>query len=116
MVIHRMHSKIHELRQRPKDEREAIASLLAVVVVVVLLVGWVIFFVRGVVNYTPHLPQGTDAIRSNTVVVPSGSNEGSTTPISKVIVGAGASSTMPMSDDSADATVKALMQIANGQQ
>lgn len=116
MVMHHVHSKIHELRQRPREDREAIASLIAVGVVVILLVGWVIFFARGVVSAVPHMPQESSSANQNPVVVQTDpSTQDAPTPVSKMLVGAAASTTPPMNDDSAQATVKALMQIANGQ-
>ena len=118
MVMHHVHSKIHELRQRPREDREVIASLIAVGVVVILLIGWVIFFARGVARSLPHTPEGSGAIKSDSVVTPSDSSsqndQGVPTPVSKILVG-GAASTTPMNDAAAQDTVKALMQIANGQ-
>ena len=123
MVMHHVHSKIHELRQRPTEDREAIASFIAVGVVVVLLAGWVIFFARGVANSLPHAPQGsavTNPENPDTAAVPVTPSapivvQSSTTPVSQMLVGTAASTTpAPMNDDSAQATVKALMQIANG--
>ncbi len=41
-------SAIEKLRQKPKDERTAVASSVAVFVVIILFLGWAIFFIRGI--------------------------------------------------------------------
>ena len=48
-------SKLNTLKQGPKEDKVAVASGIAVSVVVVLLVAWAIFFFRGI-------QQGTQSV------------------------------------------------------
>ncbi len=55
---------IDNLKERPKHEREAVAFWIAIAVVIVLLIGWGIFFFRSlaVTNLQPVTEAYTDAV------------------------------------------------------
>ncbi len=97
MVVQRT---INNLKERPKDERKAVASFIAIGLIVILLIAWAIVFFRriqsGVQNFqtseattsttvqTTQDPQNTfDATQQNTQIQDQGSATvqlGSTTP------------------------------------
>lgn len=110
MVMRHVHSKLHELRQRTPQEREAIASVVAAGVVIVLLIAWVLLFSQRVASEVPQMPQHATLISSSTVqLLPP-------VPVSQLLTQP-ASNTQQnaMNDAEAQDTVNKLMQIANGQ-
>jgi hypothetical protein len=43
---------VNRLRERPKDERVAVAGAVAIAVVAVLFIGWVVLFFHGIGSAT----------------------------------------------------------------
>ena len=52
---------ISDLKEGPKEDKVAVASGIAVTVVVVLLAGWAIFFLRSIANGSQNLQLGGSA-------------------------------------------------------
>lgn len=119
MVLHHVHSKVHELRQRTPQEREAIALVVAAGVVVVLFIAWLLLFSQRVTDEVPQMSEHATMISSSTVQLPSsGSNQNSDAPVpvSQLLVQTASNTPQStMNDAEAQDTVNKLMQIANGQ-
>jgi len=74
MVVQRT---INSLRDRPKDERVAVAGGIAIAVVTVLLVGWVVFFLHGIGSGTSSQatnPAPSAPTQSPTQTIPTNSS------------------------------------------
>jgi hypothetical protein len=50
MVLERT---LNNLRERPKEERTAIAAWVAIGVVAILLIGWLVYFLHNIVSQPP---------------------------------------------------------------
>ena len=57
-----MKETVNKLRERPKDEKTAVAGGVAVFVVAILLLGWGILFLKRIVSEKPINEQVTPAI------------------------------------------------------
>ena len=72
MVVQRT---INTLRERPKDERVAVAGGIAIAIVTILFFGWAIFFFRGINNQAAQnaanqIPVQYDSTTSTTEAEP----------------------------------------------
>jgi predicted PurR-regulated permease PerM len=125
MVIQHVKRRVEDMRERPPHEREAIATMTAVAVMVVLFLGWVIFFARGVGNMAfevPPLPQfnGT-ATQATSIQQPAQVVQVSQAqiPVSAIIENASstpvATTSTTTSATTTDNAAELLRQIANGQ-
>ena len=54
MVLERT---LNNLRERPKEERTAIAAWISIGVVAILLIGWLIYFLHSIQNTPAPVPQ-----------------------------------------------------------
>ena len=52
--------RLDALREKPKDEKTAIASGVAIAVVALLLIGWAIWFLHKITSEKPPVEQGPD--------------------------------------------------------
>ncbi len=52
--------RLDALREKPKDEKTAIASVVAIGVVAVLLIGWAIWFLHKITTEKSTADQGSD--------------------------------------------------------
>jgi hypothetical protein len=63
MVVKRT---INNLRERPKDERTAIAASIAIGVMVILFIGWLVYFFHELrTTPAPNLQAATDSLNSS---------------------------------------------------